>query len=382
MTTEKNKSDIPFLIGQRIFHTAPGFGPGAITKAFLYDNSDIFVQIAFDNNRSAKPFSLANCVSNGLIEFKKPEVIPYILNHYTGVKGKLLSIAKTKEDKLRQEEAIRIEAERSRLRLEQKQLEDERKRLEEERKAKERIAAKQAELERQEQEKRDIYYYLTEERGVQFLVHFTPVSNLPSILSKGIMPRSTLSEEGIHADTPDVERFDCQMGCSSFSISFPNYRVFYNKRMTTPYTYAVLIIDPQLIKDLPFSAVSYLPVNAASKSYIIGSLFNEKEYLGLKAVQALFSEKVQIGTSFYSREQLHLPESFTTNPQAEVFIQSTVSPKYIRSIIAENPNKANQIKALLQSSSVHIPKIIINKDFYKPRIDWPFWSAQSDTSKD
>lgn len=357
---------IPVLTGERIVHTAPGYGPGQIQQAYVKNNSEIYVIIKFDNGRQANPFSLIPCMNRGLITLNNSSFSEETLNKIMADKVRVMQEAKREED-----ECKRREEEERRQAIFREQ---ERQRREAERRAAERQAAEQKERERQDREKKRVFDYLSEERNVQFFVHFTPVTNLQSILSHGIMPRSVLSEKGIPADTPDVQRFDFRMDYSSFSISFPNYRIFYSKRMNTPFKYAVLIIDPQLILDLPLSSISYLPNNAAS-----GAIQNVEEYTGLEAAKAMFQETVQVGKTEVTREQLGLPEFFTTNPQAEVFIRSTIAPKYIRSIITIDSEQANQVRRQLQASPVPVPKIIYNREFYKPRNDWCFWSAQTDS---
>lgn len=372
MAIEGYNPSIPELEGQRIIHTAPGYGQGRIAQAYLTDHYEIYVRISFDNARMANPFSLIKCINKGLIILDDPTYDEAKLNQLISAKELLMQRAIQEEEKRSREEAARIAAERKRH--EEKMLaallrEQEQQRRE----AAQRAALEQKERERQAEEKKRIFDYL-ENRNVQFLVHFTPASNLPSILSHGIMPRSALAGKGIHADTPDEQRFDFRMDYSSFSVSFPNYRVFYSKRMNTPFTYVVLIIDPQIILDLPISSISYLPDNAAS-----GLIRNVEQHIGYEAVEALFPETVQIGKTLFTREQLCLPDHFTTNPQAEVFIHSSIEPKYIRSIITIDVEQTNRVREQLNSFSVRIPKVIYNREFYKPRIDWRAWSVQSDT---
>lgn len=373
MAYNNTSPDIPDLVGQRVFHTAPGYGYGQIVQAYLTKQFEIYIRISFDNKREANPFSLIKCINKGLIVLTDASFDVEMLTENAVAKERQRQEALREAEERQREENAWKEAERKKReeeRINALLREREERRGEAEKKDLERLASEAVERKR-------IFDYLTTERNVQFLVHFTPVSNLPSILTRGILPRSIINREGIPADFPDEQRFDSRMDYSSFSVSFPNYRVFYSKRMTTRYTYAVLIIDPQLIMDLPLGSISYLPNNAAS-----GSLRKVENYTGLKSVKALFTETVLIGNEEYSREQLEIPDHFATNPQAEVFIRSAVEPKYIRSVIVADYVQANQLKEDLQSLSVQIPRIIYNKEFYRPRVDWRFWSAQSDAFED
>ncbi len=223
------------------------------------------------------------------------------------------------------------------------------------------------------EEKRQIYTFLTEEREVRHLVHFTPDSNLRSILMHGIMPRELLSENGIHADTPDGYRLDKRLDYSSFSISFPNYQIFYSKRNTTDYSYVVLLVDPKIILALPLDKISYLPQNAASSS-----MRKVEEYTGLAAVQALFPERMRYGNKEYSREQFNLPPNLTTNPQAEVFIGSTVRPGFIRSIITIDSAHAAKVQKDIQMIKSYSSIVLIDDSYFTQRSDWSFWKKQPD----
>ena len=56
-------------------------------------------------------------------------------------------------------------------------------------------------------------YCLTEieflkSRGVTELIHFTPATNLPSILANGIIPRKRFEQEGVEFTYVDENRLD------------------------------------------------------------------------------------------------------------------------------------------------------------------------------
>ena len=74
---------------------------------------------------------------------------------------------------------------------------------------------------------------------VNYLVHFTPIDNLLSIMNKGICPRSYLS----NIRTTDEYRLDGLLDAISFSISFPNYRMLWKKKIEMPETIVNAKID-------------------------------------------------------------------------------------------------------------------------------------------
>lgn len=216
-----------------------------------------------------------------------------------------------------------------------------------------------------------VYDYITGDRHVEYLVHFTPLPNIQSILKNGILSRDTMDTYGISAVTPDEYRYDYQTSYTSFSISFPNYQLFYNKRNNTRYDYAVLLIDPQIIKDTALERISYLPYNAASRN--IGPV---EMYTGLKKLKDLFVDPIRDGY-YYSREELSIPPSYPTNPQAEVFIKAVVAPTYIRCIVVENEDIAKKLREdSTKWDSCNVP-IMADYNYFRPRTDYLFWKTRS-----
>ena len=72
------------------------------------------------------------------------------------------------------------------------------------------------------------------DRGIKYLLHFTPIYNLRSILRLGFVPRKFLDMPGIKETIrplfPDLLRQDGQWYCFCLSISWPNYKMFFQKR--------------------------------------------------------------------------------------------------------------------------------------------------------
>lgn len=99
------------------------------------------------------------------------------------------------------------------------------------------------------------------ERGVPYLVHFTPVANLESILDVGILSRQSLKERSFVFT--DDHRFDGLMGWVSLSVGFPNYKMFYAKRndLSTLDRWVVLILNKACLWDLD---CKFIYTNAAS----------------------------------------------------------------------------------------------------------------------
>lgn len=149
--------------------------------------------------------------------------------------------------------------------------------------------------------------YLKDTRKANYLVHFTPVDNVEGILKYGILPRTQQTVKGKYSDP---NRLDGHTDCSSFSISFPNYQMFYSKRMQNTYSYVVLEIDAEALNTVNRMNIAYFPHNAA-KTELRGKF---DSYTGLNALKDMFYEA-------QSRSSYFLPSSYTTDPQAEIMIR-------------------------------------------------------------
>ena len=83
-------------------------------------------------------------------------------------------------------------------------------------------------------------------RGVTELIHFTPATNLPSILANGIIPRNRLEQEGAEFTYTDEYRHDGKEHIN-LSITNPNIRMFFKFRKRMPDDFVVLTLDTSLL---------------------------------------------------------------------------------------------------------------------------------------
>lgn len=105
--------------------------------------------------------------------------------------------------------------------------------------------------------------FLRDERGVERFVHFTPVDNLASILTHGLLTRKQLEDNDISHAYTDDNRFE-GIDVINLSITNPNIRMFYRKRKEVPSSFAVISIDPSVLccKDVEYR---FTTENAASR---------------------------------------------------------------------------------------------------------------------
>lgn len=160
------------------------------------------------------------------------------------------------------------------------------------------------------------------ERSVLYLVHFTHIDNLASIIKSGIIPRSFLADSYRASD--DV-RLDGNDEYSCFSLTYPNYLMLYQKRKKNPLSYILLMIDIEALSKINDESIVFYPGNAARSD------MRFKGGHGISAIEAMFAENITTrdGTEIYRSAQ-RIESQYTTDPQAEVQIAASIPAKFIK----------------------------------------------------
>lgn len=189
-------------------------------------------------------------------------------------------------------------------------------------------------------------------RKIPFLIHFTPISNVESILANGLRSRNSL--KGQEFIFTDERRCDGWLDWVSTSISFPNYKMFYTKRNSLKDVdgWAVLLIDPEVLWELD---CKYILTNAASTGIRV---FNDSRWSSVKAFEEMFG---------HVEHRNGIPEYYTTDPQAEVMIQTEIPPCYINVIVVENRDEKEKL--------INLKNIVVSvfADFFTSRDDFNHW---------
>lgn len=191
-------------------------------------------------------------------------------------------------------------------------------------------------------------------RNIQRLVHFTKLSNLESILNNGFLSRDLLELLSYNYSYSDEIRLDNKIDFISSSITFPNYKMFYPKRMEdTSIKWVVLSLDSEVLVNR-FDAEFYR-MNAACSSF-------SKCKFDPCSNEAL-------ADMFYPQDRdFDLPINYTTNPQAEVMIKDSISASYIKCIDTLGFDE----KASWLANNSHIDYNPSSK-LYAPRKDYKRW---------
>lgn len=167
-----------------------------------------------------------------------------------------------------------------------------------------------------------------EKRKIKKLIHFTSVSNLESILKKGLLSREMLEEKNIKFEYTDMQRYDGRKDCISLSIEYPNFKMLNFKKKQLGNDYAVIVLNAKSIL-LDDNKKYYLYVNAANSN---ATYWLEKEELAKsKYLDEMFKNKVVDKKCFYDRSE-RIPSYIPTNPQAEILYSGMIDCKNILEI--------------------------------------------------
>ena len=198
-------------------------------------------------------------------------------------------------------------------------------------------------------------------RGIDSCVHFTKVTNLPSILQFGILPKKTMDEEWIEYDENDSLRLDGYPCATSLSFTSPNYKMFYKYRMQNQKTrWVVIVIDSEMVISLD---CAFCYTNAAN-SKIVGTPLDK-----LKTVQAFDAMFEEVDTQV-SRQRMRLSDCEPTDPQAEILVFDEIPAKAINYIFFDDCYTMKQYMPILDRMQILYS---CDKGPFFPRHDHSFW---------
>jgi len=159
-------------------------------------------------------------------------------------------------------------------------------------------------------------------KGIKKLFHFTHISNLESILLKGIQTRRYLDFSETSYKVTDPDRLDKFTESISFSIGEPNRLLLPQKIFTFENQLVLLEVSANSLLTQNFAA---FPSNAAS-GYFQGEIINNPErYIGARGLEGIFLNRDL-------RNQAKLPIDVPTDTQAEILFFQPIDPDKIQKI--------------------------------------------------
>lgn len=196
-------------------------------------------------------------------------------------------------------------------------------------------------------------------RGIKHIWHFTRMENLNSILRDGIVPRATLEQRGTQSVFNDSYRIDGRRDASCFSIYHPNYKMFFSLRNQNQEARWVVIACHADV--LWLKRCAFCHENAASSSVTQIPIENRQ---GVDAFERLF----QSIEGKPSRQELKLPDSCPTNPQAEVLVFDIVEPRLVAGIVCQDA----ATEAILKEQHSNF-KVLYHRALFSARGDYAHW---------
>ncbi len=203
------------------------------------------------------------------------------------------------------------------------------------------------------------------------LFHFSPLENLGGILNQGLVTVLELKLSKSVFKANDHDRYD-ETGGICTSLGFPNYKLLYRAQLERALEPVILRIDPRALFIVPWIAV---PTNAATREMRRFMRERSKDLIGIDALSRMYLEEVPISSESPARRStLELPESFPTDPQAEVIFLERIPPYLIMSLCVPNDSMSEKVTQIVQREKRHL-RVEKRADLYKSRKDFNFWSG-------
>lgn len=215
-------------------------------------------------------------------------------------------------------------------------------------------------------------------RKINYLVHFTRIENLNSILENGLIPVKIQEEMLIPSIHNDVERMDAKVECTSCSVSFPNYKLFYNFRMHFFKSNWVVILLNKDILFSPSNITYFCYTNAARVFPAVKNEMDLKKLCMANAFENMFCDYFTTkDNKSISRSSLQISDNYTTDPQAEILISSIIDKKYIEYICFSQHSDIDKFIAKHGNDLLNKYRYNIYEDFFTFRNDYEFWKKEN-----
>jgi len=178
-----------------------------------------------------------------------------------------------------------------------------------------------------------------------YLLHFTRVENIPSIMSDGLCPVASLTAAATPFRANDLLRLDGHKDAVSLSMVHPNDRMFAKYRWQDLHQkWAVLVLDPAILWLLP---TEFNRHNAADKRM---STLSREERMSVDAFDAMFKPADDLP----SREANRLLPFDPTDVQAELLVFCAIKPFFVTGIVFGDADSLNAYAAGLGNRRLSI----------------------------
>lgn len=189
---------------------------------------------------------------------------------------------------------------------------------------------------------------IIEEREIKELIHFTNMKNLRSILDNGVCSLNYMKRKKIEYLQNDFTRFDDEYNFISVSLSFPNYKMLYKKRIETKASYVILSLNPEVLLE---KECLFIPTNAGHNKFR-GKL---NDYSSFTNFYELFDDV-----------RCNFPKNYSKDPQAEILIKEIIEVKYIKCIYLEKNDFTEERGRYRHKKAEHI-NFQLGQEYFEKR---------------
>ena len=204
---------------------------------------------------------------------------------------------------------------------------------------------------------------ICQQSGVTVLAHFTRVTNLSSILRRGLLGRNILAPHmGWLPIFNDPVRLDGCREAVCLSISFPNYQMFYRLSVNNRADWVVLLLDASVLWE---QDCAFCRENAASKAVREIPLDARRQQ---SALADMFTDYPPV-----VRASLAIPANYTTHPQAEVLALDPIPCNHIRAAHFLSQEAFHNWRK--GDKQAYHYQFFVGSQYFARRTDFAVWSA-------
>ena len=192
-------------------------------------------------------------------------------------------------------------------------------------------------------------------RNIDRLLHFTPVEHLGSILKHGLLVPSVCKVNDVGMKPNDTSRHDHQ-DAICLSIEWPNWSLYWRfHQLDVKRAWAVIQVKHTVLWE---KRVCFNTTNAADGA------MSSQTFAARQGVQKFLELFDDWGNK--KRADLHIPDFYTTNHQAEVLCLDTIEPSYFDAVYLDQQDAFNAYKGAHAN-------ILHDSTYFKYRRDWGHW---------
>ncbi len=216
---------------------------------------------------------------------------------------------------------------------------------------------------------------VVEKRKIPFLVHFTRIENLASILDYGLVPVKRQKEMNIDSIRNDEIRIDERLDCTSISVGYPNYKLFYSFRnQKYPGSRWVIIF---IKKDLLYNNDNYAYFCKTNAARVCSGRNDLSLLRNSNSLENMFCESIVYNDDYSSREitreKLDIPDFYPTDPQAEILIGNIIKVENIAWIGFQNSIDRKYFCEELGKEFLSKFDLRESPGLFEARSDYRFW---------